>query len=304
MAGYGHAFRDRGVAQLLPPESASVEAVSREVRVGSSTLERWRAAAAALAAPEEARASPRQTREAQRRLKALGPALTVRSSGTYHDIGYARMFENGRELTQTTGRSRPTNLRPRSAPPSPGRRSPRGPGSGPCSPAWYGPVGAGPPAGSWSCGRSGSPWSWAPSAPHTRGGSRPIRAADPLTIRATATWRGAQILKISSAYTPPPSEGFVSPMTWGIESHAVERFAGAGARAEAISVERSTFTFDFPSAPSGLVAAFNWDTWRSRCGCARRPLPGANSHRSTRKAHQGSVGRHGHWRLQCRRCSP
>src|SRR5262249_47976262 len=26
----------------------------------------------------------------------------------------------------------------------------------------------------------------------------------------------AQILKISSAYTPPPPEGFVSPMTWGV----------------------------------------------------------------------------------------
>jgi ubiquinone/menaquinone biosynthesis C-methylase UbiE len=26
----------------------------------------------------------------------------------------------------------------------------------------------------------------------------------------------AQILKISSAYSPPPPEGFVSPMTWGI----------------------------------------------------------------------------------------
>lgn len=38
----------------------------------------------------------------------------------------------------------------------------------------------------------------------------------------------AQILKISSAYTPPPPEGFVSPMTWGVESHVVERFAGAG----------------------------------------------------------------------------
>ena len=27
----------------------------------------------------------------------------------------------------------------------------------------------------------------------------------------------AQILKISSAYSPPPPEGFVSPMTWGID---------------------------------------------------------------------------------------
>ena len=36
----------------------------------------------------------------------------------------------------------------------------------------------------------------------------------------------AQILKISSAYTPPPPEGFVSPMTWGVESHVIERFGG------------------------------------------------------------------------------
>src|SRR5688572_5322924 len=38
----------------------------------------------------------------------------------------------------------------------------------------------------------------------------------------------AQILKISSAYSPPPPEGFISPMTWGIESNVVERFAAAG----------------------------------------------------------------------------
>jgi SAM-dependent methyltransferase len=66
----------------------------------------------------------------------------------------------------------------------------------------------------------------------------------------------AQILKISSAYTPPPPEGFVSPMTWGIESHVIERFAGAGVEAEKISFERDTFTFNFPSAPSALVDEF------------------------------------------------
>jgi ubiquinone/menaquinone biosynthesis C-methylase UbiE len=38
----------------------------------------------------------------------------------------------------------------------------------------------------------------------------------------------AQILKISSAYSPPPPEGFVSPMTWGIESNVIERFCGGG----------------------------------------------------------------------------
>jgi SAM-dependent methyltransferase len=66
----------------------------------------------------------------------------------------------------------------------------------------------------------------------------------------------AQVLKISSAYTPPPPEGFVSPMTWGIESHVRERFAGAGIPVESISFVRDTFTFNFPTAPATLLAEF------------------------------------------------
>jgi len=66
----------------------------------------------------------------------------------------------------------------------------------------------------------------------------------------------AQILKISAAYTPPPPEGFISPMTWGIESNVVERFAGAGVPEGKISFTRDTYTFNYPSAPSALVAAF------------------------------------------------
>ena len=66
----------------------------------------------------------------------------------------------------------------------------------------------------------------------------------------------AQILKISSAYTPPPPEGFVSPMTWGIESNVIERFAAAGVPAEKISFARDTFTFNFPGAPSAFVDEF------------------------------------------------
>ncbi|MHB8534750.1 MAG: class I SAM-dependent methyltransferase [Sulfuricaulis sp.] len=66
----------------------------------------------------------------------------------------------------------------------------------------------------------------------------------------------AQILKISSAYTPPPPEGFVSPMTWGIENNVTERFAHAGVPKEKISFARDTFTFNFPSAPSALVDEF------------------------------------------------
>src|SRR5437870_8541975 len=66
----------------------------------------------------------------------------------------------------------------------------------------------------------------------------------------------AQILKISSSYTPPPPEGFVSPMTWGIESNVMERFAGAGVPAEKISFVRDTFTFNFPGTPSEFVDEF------------------------------------------------
>lgn len=66
----------------------------------------------------------------------------------------------------------------------------------------------------------------------------------------------AQILKISSAYSPPPPEGFVSPMTWGIDSNVIERFAAAGVPREKISFSRDTYTFKFPGAPSAFVADF------------------------------------------------
>src|SRR5437762_8428594 len=66
----------------------------------------------------------------------------------------------------------------------------------------------------------------------------------------------AQILKISSNYTPPPPEGFVSPMTWGVESNVIERFAGAGVPAEKISFARDTVVVNFPGSPSALVDEF------------------------------------------------
>ena len=66
----------------------------------------------------------------------------------------------------------------------------------------------------------------------------------------------AQILRISSSYSPPPPEGFISPMTWGIEKNVIERFGGAGVPKEKISFVRDTYTFNFPGAPSDFVAAF------------------------------------------------
>jgi ubiquinone/menaquinone biosynthesis C-methylase UbiE len=53
----------------------------------------------------------------------------------------------------------------------------------------------------------------------------------------------SQVLKISSAYTPPPPEGFVSPMTWGVESHIIERFGQAGVPKEKISMVKDTYSF-------------------------------------------------------------
>src|SRR5262245_31580494 len=66
----------------------------------------------------------------------------------------------------------------------------------------------------------------------------------------------AQILKVSAAYSPPPPEGFVSPMTWGVESDVIERFTAAGVPEEKISFERDTYMFDFQGTPPQLVALF------------------------------------------------
>lgn len=66
----------------------------------------------------------------------------------------------------------------------------------------------------------------------------------------------AQILKISSAYSPPPPEGFISPMTWGVEENVIERFTAAGVPAENISFERDTYTFQYPEPPAELLAQF------------------------------------------------
>ena len=56
----------------------------------------------------------------------------------------------------------------------------------------------------------------------------------------------AQVLKISSAFTPPPPEGFVSPMTWGVDSHVIERFQAAGVPKENVAMEKKAFHFRAP----------------------------------------------------------
>jgi ubiquinone/menaquinone biosynthesis C-methylase UbiE len=66
----------------------------------------------------------------------------------------------------------------------------------------------------------------------------------------------AQILKISASYSPPPPEGFVSPVTWGVEENVVERFTAARVPEDSISFERDTYTFNSPGSPSELVTSF------------------------------------------------
>lgn len=66
----------------------------------------------------------------------------------------------------------------------------------------------------------------------------------------------AQVLKISSAFTPPPPEGFVSPMKWGVESQIVERFEQAGVAKESITMEK-TFLFRAPDkSPAEVIETF------------------------------------------------
>jgi ubiquinone/menaquinone biosynthesis C-methylase UbiE len=66
----------------------------------------------------------------------------------------------------------------------------------------------------------------------------------------------AQILRISSAYSPPPPEGTISPMTWGVEDNVFERFGAAGIGKEQISSVRDTYTFNYPGSPADFVGAF------------------------------------------------
>jgi SAM-dependent methyltransferase len=66
----------------------------------------------------------------------------------------------------------------------------------------------------------------------------------------------AQILRICGDYSPPPPEGFVSPMTWGVEHDVLERFGKAGVMAEQISFDRQIYTFTYPAAPTELLGAF------------------------------------------------
>ncbi len=67
----------------------------------------------------------------------------------------------------------------------------------------------------------------------------------------------SQLLKISSAFAPPPPEGFVSPMTWGVENHIIERFGQAGVPKENISMVKDTYYFTSPDkSPTEFIELF------------------------------------------------
>ena len=67
----------------------------------------------------------------------------------------------------------------------------------------------------------------------------------------------SQLLKISAAYSPPPPEGFISPVTWGVESHVIERYGQAGVPADQIAMEKDTFLFHSPDkSPAEFIDAF------------------------------------------------
>lgn len=67
----------------------------------------------------------------------------------------------------------------------------------------------------------------------------------------------SQLLKISSSFTPPPPEGFISPMTWGVEANIIERFGQAGVAKEKISMVKDTFYFESPDkSPAQVIESF------------------------------------------------
>ncbi len=67
----------------------------------------------------------------------------------------------------------------------------------------------------------------------------------------------SDVLKISAAFTPPPPEGFVSPMKWGVESDIVERFGAAGIAPDKISMVKDIFSFTaMDKSPADLIDIF------------------------------------------------
>jgi ubiquinone/menaquinone biosynthesis C-methylase UbiE len=67
----------------------------------------------------------------------------------------------------------------------------------------------------------------------------------------------SQLLKISSAFTPPPPESFISPMTWGVEADIIERFGQAGVHKEKIALVKDRVYFISPDlGPAEVIDLF------------------------------------------------
>ncbi|MBT0964249.1 IS3 family transposase, partial [Denitromonas iodatirespirans] len=166
MARYGQKFKDKALARLLPPEGASVEAVSQELSISVATLERWRAdalsrparerawtaaarldavllsaamdaagkstwcrehgvypqeleqwrqaATQALAEPEDARASARETKADRRRIKELERELRRKDKALAETAALLVLSKKPRgDLPQGQGRGRMIDLEDR-----------------------------------------------------------------------------------------------------------------------------------------------------------------------------------------------
>jgi len=67
----------------------------------------------------------------------------------------------------------------------------------------------------------------------------------------------SQLLKISASFLPPPPEGFISPVTWGLESHVVDRFGQAGVPAGSVEMATDIYWFKAPGrSPADVIALF------------------------------------------------
>jgi SAM-dependent methyltransferase len=66
----------------------------------------------------------------------------------------------------------------------------------------------------------------------------------------------AQVLRISASYSPPPPEGFVSPVLWGKEDVVRERFAAAGVPAAQVTCTRALYTFTCDAPPCEFLNLF------------------------------------------------
>src|SRR5215470_14102856 len=78
----------------------------------------------------------------------------------------------------------------------------------------------------------------------------------PKMLTTRSKLRSFRSCRLEASYSPPPPQGFISPMTWGIESNVIERFAAAGVAQENIAFAKDTYTFNFAGSPSEFVDAF------------------------------------------------